>query len=48
MNTPALTRVDFQRLADMRLDEGKILLDTGCWSGACYLLGYAGEDGLKA
>jgi hypothetical protein len=43
-----VTRADFQKLADMRIDEAKALLDQGKWSGAYYLAGYAAECGLKA
>ena len=43
-----MNRTDFQRLADMRIDEAKILLDQGKWAGAYYLAGYAVECALKA
>ncbi|MBI4312696.1 MAG: HEPN domain-containing protein [Chloroflexi bacterium] len=43
-----MNRTDFQRLAELRLIEGKALLDAGHFVGACYLLGYAVECALKA
>jgi hypothetical protein len=43
-----VTKADLQKLADMRIDEAKALLDQGKWSGAYYLAGYAVECGLKA
>ncbi|HEY2909529.1 MAG TPA: hypothetical protein VGI99_04750 [Gemmataceae bacterium] len=48
MSTPAITRADFQQLADVRLAEAKALLDLGKWDGAYYLAGYAVEVALKA
>ena len=48
MSTPAVTRADFQQLADLRLKEAKALLDVGMWDGAYYLAGYAVEVALKA
>lgn len=48
MSTPAITRADFQQLADVRLTEAKVLLDLGHWDGAYYLVGYAVEVALKA
>ena len=44
----AVNRSDFQKLAEMRIDDAKILLDQGKWSAAYYLAGYAVECGLKA
>lgn len=44
----ATTKTDFQKLADMRLREAKVLLDASEWDGAYYLAGYAVECGLKA
>lgn len=41
------TRVEFQQLAQERLEEAKALLDVGKWSGA-YYPGYAVELALKA
>jgi HEPN domain-containing protein len=43
-----VTKADFQKLAEMRIEEAKALLDLGHWSGAYYLAGYAVECGLKA
>jgi HEPN domain-containing protein len=48
VSTPAVTRADFQQLADVRLQEAKVLLDAGQWDGAYYLAGYAVEVALKA
>jgi HEPN domain-containing protein len=48
MGIPALNRADFQLLSDTRLEEAKLLLDNGKWSGAYYLAGYAVEVALKA
>jgi HEPN domain-containing protein len=48
VSTPAVTRADFQQLADVRLREAKVLLDAGLWDGAYYLAGYAVEVALKA
>lgn len=48
MSTPAITRADFQQLADTRLKEAKALLDLGMWDGAYYLAGYAVEVAVKA
>jgi HEPN domain-containing protein len=42
------TRVEFQQLAQERLDEAMALLDFGKWGGAYYLAGYAVELALKA
>jgi HEPN domain-containing protein len=43
-----MNRADFQRLAGLRVEEAKILLDQGYYSGAYYLAGYAVECALKA
>ena len=48
MSTPAVTRTDFQQLAELRLIEAKALLDLGMWDGAYYLAGDAIEVALKA
>lgn len=48
MSTPAVTRADFQQLAEIRIKEAKALLDQGLWDGAYYLAGYAVEVALKA
>src|SRR5262245_20776123 len=39
----ALKRADFQKRADMRIREAKILLDAGEWNGAYYLTIYSVE-----
>jgi len=43
-----MNRADFQKLADLRLKEAKALLDSKCYEGAYYLMGYAVECALKA
>jgi len=43
-----MNRSDFQVLANVRVKEAKILLDSQCFPGAYYLLGYAVECALKA
>jgi hypothetical protein len=43
-----MNRDDFQSLARIRLDEAKILLDSGKYNGAYYLCGYVVECALKA
>lgn len=43
-----LNRFDLQQLADIRIQEAKVLLDNGCYQGAYYLTGYAVECALKA
>lgn len=43
-----MNRTELQRLAEVRIDEAKLLLDHGKWPGAYYLAGYAVECGLKA
>lgn len=43
-----VTKKDFETLADLRVEEGKALLDKGLYVGAYYLLGYAVECALKA
>lgn len=48
IDQPPLTRDLLQKLADDRLREPRVLQDTGCFSGAYYLAGYAAEIGLKA
>jgi hypothetical protein len=42
------TKKDFEALAELRMDEGKALLDKKFYAGAYYLLGYAVECALKA
>jgi HEPN domain-containing protein len=44
----ARNRIDFQRLAELRLKEAKALLAAGFPDGAYYLAGYAVECALKA
>ena len=48
MTSPRLNRDDLQRLADIRIAEARTLLDSGYYSGAYYLTGYAVECALKA
>jgi len=43
-----MNRRDFQKLAQIRLNEAVALFKNGCFSGAYYLAGYAIECGLKA
>jgi HEPN domain-containing protein len=43
-----MNRIDFQRLAELRLRESKALLAAGFPDGAYYLAGYAVECALKA
>lgn len=43
-----MNRIDFQRLADLRLKEAKALLAAEFPDGAYYLAGYAVECALKA
>ena len=43
-----MNRIDFQRLAELRLKEAKALFAAGFPEGAYYLAGYAIESGLKA
>lgn len=43
-----MQRKDFQRLANIRLDEAKILLDNRKYNGAYYLSGYVVECALKS
>ena len=48
MTSPRLNRNDLQRLADIRIAEARTLLDSGHYSGAYYLTGYAVKCALKA
>jgi len=48
MSELPLSRRDFQRLADLRAKEARILARSGCEQGAYYLAGYAVECALKA
>ena len=43
-----MNRLDFQKLAEIRIKEAKVLLDSSCYEGAYYLAGYAVECALKA
>lgn len=43
-----MNRSDFKRLAQVRIEESKILLDRRKYDGAYYLAGYAVECALKA
>jgi HEPN domain-containing protein len=43
-----MTKADFERLTDERLDDARTLLAAGRWSAAYYLAGYAVECALKA
>jgi HEPN domain-containing protein len=43
-----MNRIDFQEIAEIRLQESKVLLATGLPDGAYYLAGYAVECALKA
>lgn len=43
-----MNRIDFQKLAEMRIEEAEALLKAMKWAGAYYLAGYAVECGLKA
>jgi len=43
-----MNRVDFQEIAELRLQESKALLSAGFPDGAYYLAGYAIECALKA
>lgn len=45
---PAMTRTEWQQLAEQWLVDAKHLLDDHRWSAAYYLSGYAVECGLKA
>jgi hypothetical protein len=43
-----MNRIDFQQIAEIRLQESKALLAAGFPEGAYYLAGYAVECALKA
>lgn len=43
-----MNRTDSQIFADVRLEDARLLLSGGQWSGAYYLAGYAVECALKA
>jgi hypothetical protein len=44
----AVSRLEWQRLAERWLVDAKCLLDGHCWSAAYYVAGYAVECGLKS
>ena len=48
MREPPVTRREFQRLADLRAEEARILVRSRKQQGAYYLAGYAVECALKA
>lgn len=48
MSTLIVKKAEFQQLAEQRLTEAKVLLDSQLWDGAYYLAGYAVELALKA
>ena len=43
-----MNRTELKQLAADRMEDARLLLDTGRWSAAYYLIGYAVETGLKA
>ena len=43
-----MNRADLQKLANLRIEEAKVLLDNGYYAGSYYLAGYAVECALKA
>jgi HEPN domain len=43
-----VNRSDFQKLAEIRVQDAKVLLNAGRYDGAYYLAGYAVECALKA
>ena len=43
-----MNRTDFQKLANLRIKEAKILLENRYYAGSYYLAGYAVECALKA
>ncbi len=43
-----MNRYDFQKVAQLRTREAKLLLNNGYFSGAYYLVGYSVECALKA
>jgi HEPN domain-containing protein len=44
----ALDRIDLRNLADLRVKDAKLLLESGQYDGGYYLVGYAVECALKA
>ncbi|MGH9796204.1 MAG: HEPN domain-containing protein [Candidatus Acidiferrales bacterium] len=43
-----MNRIDLQSLAELRIREAKLLLESGLYNGAYYLAGYSVECALKA
>ena len=43
-----MNRSDVQRLAELRVTDGRVLLSAGNFAGAYYLAGYSVESALKA
>ncbi len=43
-----MNRIDFQKLADIRIEEAPVLVKAKKWAGAYYLAGYAVECSFKA
>lgn len=43
-----MNRTELQRISRLRVEEAKVLLDNGYFSGAYYILGYSVECALKA
>ncbi len=43
-----MNRTDFQKVANVRVKEAKVLINKKCFDGAYYLLGYAVECALKS
>lgn len=43
-----MNRADLQKIADVRIEDARVLLDTGRFEAAYYLLGYAVECALKS
>lgn len=43
-----MNKADLEKLTELRLEEGRLLLENKLYSGAYYLLGYAIECALKA
>ncbi|MCH8061111.1 MAG: HEPN domain-containing protein [Chloroflexi bacterium] len=43
-----MNRADLQEISNLRVEEARVLLQNGYYSGAYYLVGYAVECALKA
>ncbi|MCH9011178.1 MAG: HEPN domain-containing protein, partial [Chloroflexi bacterium] len=43
-----MNRADLQEISSLRVEEARVLLRNGYYSGAYYLIGYAVECALKA